>query len=78
MAAVAPRVGVVVPQDPLAEDNLVAALLFAVVLVAGAALAGGKQTVYGFAVTSSFADGGCGGVWVMSGWGRSVAAGGEM
>ena len=42
MAAVAPQAGVaVVPADPLAEDNLVAALLFAVARQEGTARAAG-------------------------------------
>lgn len=41
MAAVASQVGVVGPQDLVAEDNLVAALLFAAASVDGAARAAG-------------------------------------
>ena len=65
MAAKAPQVGVLVPQDPVAESSLVAALLFA---VGGAARAGGAAMVLRFAVTSCSTGEGCrdarGDVWV--------------
>ena len=76
MAAKAPQVGVVVPQDPLAESRLVAALLFAA--VGGAGRTGGATMVLELAVAPGSAGEGCGVAWVKPGWGRSVAAGGGM